>query len=200
MTQWVSTAEGGRDRGPIAVARAWVEVTTAPSRFFQNGVAPGDQAPGVTFAMLVVFLEELTRFVLVEDAYPVVADDPLLSGVLWLGVAVVLVTPIALHLLAALQTLFLVPFASDRGGVSESVQVFGYATAPCAFAGIPVPGIRALAGLYAFGLLVIGLGTIHRISVSRAIVLGFLPGVLAYGYGFRALEGVFAVLRAWYII
>lgn len=200
MTQWVTASEGGRDRGPKAIARAWFETTTGPTRFFRNGVAPGDQAPGVTFAMMVVLLEELTRFVLVDDAYPVVAGDTLLSGVLWLGIAVVIVVPIALHLLAALQTLLLLPFAPDRGGVSETVQVYGYATAPCVFAGVPSPALRAVVGLYAFGLLAIGLATVHRTSVVRASVLGFVPGVLGYGYGFRALDGIFAILRSWYII
>lgn len=200
MTQWVTSSEGGRDRGPRGVLRAWFEVTTAPSRFFRNGVAPGDQAPGVTFAMLVVLLEELTRFVLVDTAYPVIGGQALLSAVLWLGVVVVLVVPLSLHLLAALQTLLLVPFAADRGGVSESVQVLGYATAPCIFAGIPAPEVRALAGLYAFGLLVVGLGVVHRLSRTRAVLLGFLPGLFAYGYGFRALDAALVLLRRWYII
>lgn len=200
MTQWVGSSAGGRDRGVGAVVRAWVEVMTAPRRFFRNGVAPGDQAPGVTFAMVVVLIEEVVRFVLVEDAYPVVAGEAVLSGVLWLGVAVVLVAPVSLHLLAALQTVLLVPFAPDRGGVSESVQVFGYATAPCVFAGIPTPEVRAIAGVYAFGLLVVGLATVHRVSGSRAIAIGFVPGLFAYGYGFRALDGILAVLRSWYII
>lgn len=200
VTQWVASTDGGRARGVRAIARAWFEATTAPSRFFKTGVAPGDQAPGVTFAMTVVLLEELTRFALVDDPYPVVADEPLLSGVLWLGVAVVFVAPVALHLLAALQTLLLIVLAPDRGGVSESVQVLGYATAPCAFAGIPDPTVRAIAGLYAFALLVVGLQTVHGVTRRRALVVAAIPGTAAFGYGFRATDAIVTLLQNWYII
>jgi hypothetical protein len=200
MTQWVESTEGGRDRGPRAVVRAWFEVTTAPSRFYRTGVAPGDQAPGLTFAMLVVFVEELTRFALVPDAFPVVADSPVLSGVLWLGVAVLLVAPAGLHLLAAVETLLLAVLAPDRGGVSETVQVLGYATAPCVFAGIPSPLVRAACGLYAFGLLVIGVRVVHRVSTTRAFVLALVPGTIAFGYGFRGIDAITTLLRNWYII
>ncbi|WP_227133785.1 YIP1 family protein [Halorubellus salinus] len=200
MTQWVESTEGGRDRGPRAVLRAWFEVATAPSRFYRTGVAPGDQAPGLTFAMLVVLVAEATRFVLVDDAYPVIADSELLSGALWLGVAVLLVAPAGLHLLAAVETLLLAALAPDRGGVSETVQVLGYATAPCVFAGIPAPEVRAICGLYAFVLLVVGVRVVHRVSTVRAVVLALVPGVVAYGYGFRALDAIETLLRNWYII
>lgn len=200
MTQWVESPEGGRDRGARAVARAWFEVTTAPSRFFRTGVAPGDQAPGLTFAMLVVLVEELTRFALIENAYPVVAGQPALSGALWLGVAVLLVAPAGLHLLAAIETVLLAALAPERAGVSETVQVFGYATAPCLFAGVPSPLVRAVCGAYAFALLVVGIGTVHDVSPRRATVLALVPGAIAYGYGFRAFGAIVAVLRNWYII
>jgi len=200
MTQWVESTEGGRDRGPRAVARAWFEVATAPSRFFRTGVAAGDQAPGLTFAMLVVLVAELTRFAFVPDAYPVVADSTLLSGALWIGVAVLLVAPAGLHLLAAVETLLLAAFAPDRGGVSETVQVIGYASAPCVFAGIPAPAVRAVCGLYAFALLVVGIRVVHSVSTNRAIGLALVPGVVAFGYGFRALDAIDTLLRNWYII
>jgi|AntDeeMinimDraft_4_1070355.scaffolds.fasta_scaffold00590_18 hypothetical protein len=200
MTQWVESPEGGRDRGLRAVVRAWFEVTTAPSRFFRTGVAPGDQAPGLTFAMVVVFIEELTRFVLVDGAYPVVAGQRTLSAVLWLGVAVLLVAPAGLHLLAAIETVLLAALAPDRSGVSETVQVFGYATAPCVLAGVPSPLVRSICGLYAFALLVVGIETVHDVPTDRAIVLALVPGAIAYGYGFRAFDAIATVLSNWYII
>jgi len=200
MTQWVESTEGGRDRGPRAVARAWFEVATAPSRFFRTGVAAGDQAPGLTFAMLVVLVAELTRFAFVPDAYPVVADSTLLSGALWIGVAVLLVAPAGLHLLAAVETLLLAVFAPDRGGVSETVQVLGYAAAPCVFAGIPAPVVRAVCGVYAFALLVVGIRVVHSVSTTRAVALALVPGVVAFGYGFRALAAIETLLRNWFII
>lgn len=200
MTQWVESTEGGRDRGPRAVARAWFEVATAPSRFFRTGVASGDQAPGLTFAMLVVLVAETTRFAFVPAAFPSVADSTLLSGALWIGVAVLLVAPAGLHLLAAVETLLLAALAPDRGGVSETVQVLGYASAPCVFAGIPAPAVRAVCGLYAFALLVVGIRVVHGVSTTRALALAFVPGCVAFGYGFRAFDAIVTLLRNWYII
>ena len=50
MTTWVENPTGGRDRGPRNLVRAWIEVLVRPQQFFRNGVAPGDQAPGLVFA------------------------------------------------------------------------------------------------------------------------------------------------------
>ncbi|PSQ39591.1 hypothetical protein BRD13_02695, partial [Halobacteriales archaeon SW_5_70_135] len=61
MTQWVEEPSGGRDRGPVALVRAWAEVLARPFRFFETGVAPDDQAPGLVFAAAVVLVEELVR-------------------------------------------------------------------------------------------------------------------------------------------
>ncbi|WP_267640204.1 YIP1 family protein [Haloarchaeobius amylolyticus] len=200
MTQWTENPEGGRDRGPVALARAWVEVVVRPTRFFETGVAPGDQAPGLVFAMVVVLFEEAIRFALVPDAYPVVAGSEALSATLWLALAVLLVTPAALHLIAALQTLILMPLASRRAGVSETVQVVGYASAPCLFAGVPDPRLRALLGIWAGTLLVLGLMVRHDLHWKRAALAGAIPASLAFGLGFRAFDAIGVLLRQWYII
>lgn len=200
MTQWVEDREGGRDRGPAALACAWVEVLVRPRRFFRAAVAPGDQAPGLVFAMAVVLVAEATRYALVPDAHPVVAGAPRLSAALFLGATVLLVAPAALHLVAALQTLLLLPFASDRGGVSETVQVIAYASAPCALAGPPVPELRALCAAYGAWLLVVGLREVHGLSTRRAAVLGAPPAVLVFGYGFRGFAAAEILLRQWYLI
>ena len=197
MTQWVENPTGGRDRGPVALARAWVEVLRDPARFFERGVAPGDQAPGLVFAMTVVLVEEATRFALVADAAPVVGGRPALSAVLWLALATLFVAPAVLHLTAAVQTLLLMAIAPDRGGISETVQIIAYATAPCVFAGIPSPTLRAICAIYGTVLFVVGLRTVHGTSTLRALVAGALPAVLVFGYAFRgvaALEEV-VILR-----
>lgn len=200
MTQWTADPEGGRARGPGGLARAWAEVLVRPRRFFANGIAPADQAPGLVFAMAVVFVEESVRFALVDDAYPVVADSEPLSALLWLGLAVLLVTPAAVHLLAAVQTVLLVPFASDRGGVSETVQVLCYATAPCVVAGVPNPYVRSVVGLWAIGLFVVGLVVRHDLGWQRAALLGAVPASIAFGMGFRTFRAIGVLLRRWYII
>jgi len=53
VTSWIADPEGGRARGPRALARAWIEALVRPRRLFANGVAPGDQAPALTFAVAV---------------------------------------------------------------------------------------------------------------------------------------------------
>ena len=165
--------------------RAWVEVLVRPRRFFRHAVAPGDQGPGLSFAVAVVAVEETSRLALVPDAVPAVVGGPVVSGLVVVGVATLLVTPLALHLVAALQTLLLRPLVAERAGVSETVQVVAYAAAPCALAGVPSPGLRVACTLAGAGLLVVGLATVHRTSIARAAAAGALPAALVFGYGFR---------------
>src|SRR6056297_1915222 len=107
VTQWIENVSGGRERGPAALARAWVEVLVNPSRFFERAIAPGDQAPGLVFAMAVVLVEEATRFALVPGVPPTVDGQPALSVAFWLALVTLFVAPAVLHLTAALQTLLL---------------------------------------------------------------------------------------------
>jgi hypothetical protein len=200
MTQWIDDPAGGRDRGPVAVARAWLELLARPATFFRNGVAPGDQAPGLVFAMGVVLVEELVRVALVADPYPTFGGAPLLSTVVWLAVAVMLVTPAALHLAAAVETVGLILLVEDRAGVSETVQVLGYAGAPCVAAGIPVAEVRAVATLWAMGLVVYGVVVVHGATVRRAVLASAVPAALLFGYGLRGFAAVGQVLAGWYII
>ena len=196
MTQWVKNPTGGRDRGAVALARAWLEVLVRPRRFFAAGVAPGDQAPGLVFAMAVVAIEEATRFALVPDAYPVIADRPLASAAVALVAAAGFVAPLALHLMAAIETLALAGLAGDRAGVSETVQVIAYAIAPCVFAGVPIPGLRVLCACYGAALLVVGTATVHGIGIGRAAVAAALPGIVVFGYAFRGFGAAAALVAA----
>ncbi|MFC6733204.1 MULTISPECIES: YIP1 family protein [unclassified Haladaptatus] len=194
MTQWVENPTGGRDRGPVALAQAWVEVLVRPRRFFRAAVAPGDQAPGLVFAALVVSVEEATRFLLVENAYPVLGGQPALSFVFALALAALLVAPAALHLTAAVQTLILIPFAPERGGVSETVQLLAYSAAPCVFAGLPIPELRVACTAYGAFLLILGVHRVHRVSMPRAAVLGAIPAAIIFGFGFRGFAALETVL------
>jgi hypothetical protein len=185
--------------------RAWVEILLRPWRFFETGIAPGDQAPGLVFMAVVVFVEEGSRFAVVELAergrlslgpfsYPVIGDLEPLMAVLALVAIVVFVAPAVLHLTAALQTLLLAAFAPDRGGISETVQVIAYATAPCVFVGVPVPEVRIVCGLWGAGLYCYGMATIHNLSPVRAVVACVVPASLLFGYGFRAFAAAATVL------
>lgn len=199
MTSWVEEPGGGRARGPRGLLRAWVEVLVRPARFFRAGVSPGDQGPGLTFAMAVVAVEEASRLALVPGAVPQLVGGKLASGALLVGLATLLVAPLALHLVAGVQILLLRPLVADRAGVSETVQVLAYAAAPCVFVGVPEPTMRALGGLYGAWLLVVGLATVHGTSRWRAAAAGAVPAVLVFGYGFRgvaALGALYAELVA----
>lgn len=198
VTQWVTEPTGGRDRGPRAVARAWVEVTVRPRRFFRVGVAPGDQAPGLLFAVSVVSLASLLRLALAGETvvgapYPTFGDQRLLSVALVFSVIVALVAPLVLHLAAALQTVLLLPFAPDRAGVSETVQVIGYATAPCVLVGVPIPTVQALAAGYGAALFAVGVSVVHSVSLPRAAALCALPAAAVFGIGFGGFEAVEAL-------
>jgi hypothetical protein len=205
MTQWIEDSTGGRDRGPVALVRAWFEVLTRPRRFFERGVAPGDQAPGLVFASVVVLVEEASRFAVVDLAsrgvlstgpfpYPLIGDLGPLESLLALLAVVVFVAPAMLHLTAALQTLLLAPFAPDRGGVSQTVQVIAYATAPCVLAGLPFPELRVACALWGSALYVVGTSVIHDLSLPKATLLGAVPALLVFGYAFRGVAAAVQVL------
>jgi len=193
MTTWVEPS-GGRARGPLGLLQAWTQVLASPRAFFREAVTPGDQGPGLFFALGVVLVEELSRYVLAPAVIPTYSGDPWLDGALFLAVSVLLVTPLVLHASAALVTLALVPLAKDRGTISATVQVVAYAAAPCVFAGIPVPAVRVLACAYGFALLLVGLSVVHRITLSRALAVAAIPGTLVYGYGFRGFGALVSIL------
>ncbi|MBX0285075.1 YIP1 family protein [Halomicroarcula sp. F28] len=204
MTQWVETTGTGRDRGPVAIVRAWAEVLRRPRRFFRTGIAPGDQAPGLIFASLVVLVEELGRFLVVELAsrgvistgpfpYPAIGDfTPGVAVLALLGI-IVFVAPITVHLTAAIQTLLLVPTAPDRGGISETVQVMCYAMAPCIVAGLPFPELRVVVTLWGAVLYVVGTAVVHELSLPKAVAVGTLPAAIIFGYGFRGFDALTAL-------
>ena len=197
MTQWVRNPTGGRARGPRAVARAWLNVLFRPRQFFERTVTPGDQAPALVFAMGVVLIEEGLRFALVPGAAPVFDSFRAFSTPFALALAVLLVAPALLHLIAAVQTLLLMALVEDRAGVSETVQVIAYAAAPCVLAGVPIPAVRAACTLYGAVLLVVGMAIRHDVSLPRSLLVAALPAALVFGYAFRgfaAFEALFAVI------
>ena len=193
MTTWVETTGDGRGRGPVGIARAWAAVLRRPRRFFTTGVAPGEQAPGLAFAVVVavVYVAGLLAvqpgLILGTSVVPILGGSTALTMLLVLLVTAVVAAPAGLHLTAAIQTVLLMLTVDDRAGVSETVQVVAYATAPCALTWIPVPAVAAACTLYGAGLLLVGLATVHETSLLRAIVAGRIPAVLVFGVGFRGL-------------
>ncbi|WP_049969992.1 YIP1 family protein [Haladaptatus cibarius] len=184
MTQWVENPAGGRDRGLQAIVRAWAEVMVRPKRFFNVGVAPGDQAPGLVFGVLVTLIEVSSRIAFGG----VSVGDSLLSKLFALIVVGLFIAPAALHLTAALQTVILMAFVPARGGISETVQVIGYAVAPCLLAGLPFPKVRAACTLYGAILLAVGTSEVHSTSLVRAAIVTAIPSALVFGYGFRGFD------------
>ena len=200
MTTWVETPGDGRERGPLGLARAWADVMVRPRGFFREGIVPGDQAPGLVFAVLVALTFVTTRFLLVPDSIPAIEGGPLLSAVLALLAVGLLIAPATLHLTAAIQTVILMLVVGDRAGVSETVQTIAYATAPCLFAGVPIPELRGLCALYGAALLVVGLAEVHGTSLARAAVVSVLPASLVFGYAFGGFGAIVSVAQAWTLI
>ncbi|MEF8782608.1 MAG: YIP1 family protein [Haloarculaceae archaeon] len=190
MTKWVENPELGRERGPVGLLRAWVEILVRPRRFFHTKVTPGDQAPGVTFAAAVVLVAEAIRIAGFGGWYPVVGGEPTLSVVFWVLAVTVLIAPAGIHLVAAVQTLILVAAVEDRAGVGVTVQVLCYAFAPCILAGVPDVWVRSAVTLWGSGLLIVGLATVHDIRLPTALAVGAVPAALVFGYGFGGVEAV----------
>lgn len=190
----------GRERGPIGVVQSMGEVLVNPRKFFRRRVAPGDQAPGLTFAMTVVFVEEASRYGLSAAAVPSIAGGTIPSLFIALAITVVLITPVVLHLVAAIQTLCLLPFVAERAGIGETVQVISYATTPCLLAGVPIPELRVVCTAYGTALLTIGITETHGTSDRLAFIVSAIPAAIVFGYGFRGFAAVMTLLAEWYII
>ncbi|SFR58516.1 YIP1 family protein [Halogeometricum limi] len=195
MTTWVENPEGGRERGPRGIVRAWVEVLVRPRRFFENGVAPGDQAPGLVFAIVVAVAYTTGLFATTPARIPSLAGGPGVSALVALAAVALLLAPATLHLTAAIQTVLLVLTVRSRGGISETVQVLAYASAPCVLAGLPIPELRAVCALYGAILLFVGLSERHGVSVPHAAVAGGVPAALLFGYVFGGFEAMQSLLR-----
>ena len=193
MTTWVETPANGRGRGPVGIARAWAEVLARPRRFFTNGVAPGDQAPGLAFAVVVAVVYVIGLLVVQPETILDTSLVPILGGstavtmVLVVLVTAVVAAPAGLHLTAAIQTVLLMLTVDDRAGVSETVQVLAYATAPCALAWLPSPAVTAGCALYGAGLVVVGLAVVHRTTLPRATLAAALPATLVFGVAYGGL-------------
>ena len=192
MTTWIDDPEGGRDRGPRALARAWAEVLVRPKRFFRNGVAPADQAPGLVFGVLVALVAaggrlatgDLPTFESVDVVPTFVPESAVLQAVLVLLAVGLFLAPATFHFTAAIETIGLSLLAPDRGGVSETVQVIAYATAPCLLTAVPWAPLRVICCLYGAGLLVVGTAVRHRTSIPRAALAAAVPAVVLFGYGY----------------
>ncbi|MFB6127969.1 MAG: YIP1 family protein [Halolamina sp.] len=193
MTTWTEHSGGGRDRGLRGVVRAWLSVLTRPRRFFAAGVAPGDQAPGLVFFDLVALTYVVGLFAAEPSAVPALPGGTAAAVTLAVLAVAVAVAPATLHLTAALQTVLLIVAANDRAGVSETVQVVGYAAAPLALAGPPIPALRAVAAGYAGVLLVVGLATVHETSLPRATAAGVVPAYLLFGLAAGGVDAVAAL-------
>lgn len=194
MTRWI-TPGAGRERGPRALLRAWVAVLRTPRAFFRSAVAAGDQVPGLTFAVAAATPAVLVRAAVepVPTAFP---GLPVVSRLFAAAAVLLLVLPLGLHLVAAVETVALLVLAPDRGGVSETVQVLGYATAPCALAGPPVPALRLACACYGAVLLFVGTGVVHRVGPARAALAAALPAALVFGYGYGGFAAAEALFEA----
>ena len=196
MTSWTTEPEGGRARGPRGLVRAWIEVLIRPRRFFTNGVTPGDQAPGLTFAAVVAAAYTVGWVLADPGVVPAIAESVALSAVVVVLVVTALAAPVGLHLTAAVATVSLIVASidlrdrapsRDRGGVSETVQLVAYASAPMALAGPPIPALRIVCGVYAGLLLCLGVRVVHRTTPIRTLIAAVPPALLGYGVGYRVV-------------
>ena len=203
MTSWIEDPAGGRDRGLRGLVRAWIEVMVRPRRFFVNGVSPGDQAPALTFAIVVAALFTLGWIVVDSSVIPSIVGSVPLSAVILLLVVIAMAAPVGLHLTAAVATISVIVASvdidgelslRDRGGVSETVQVVAYASSPMILAGPPIPVLRIGCGVYATLLLLIGFRTVHGMTPLRTLIAGVPPALFGYGVGYRTVASVRTLL------
>ena len=196
VTTWVENPRGGRDRGLLPLIRAWIEVLVRPRRFFRVGIAPGDQAPGLTFAITVALVYVFLRLTFDPGSLPSFALDSLPATALFVTLVSLILAPTILHLLSAAQTLALIALVRERGGVSQTVQVIAYATAPCVVAALPIPALRVGCAVYAAVLLIVGLSIVHETPPGRALAAGAVPATVLFGYVFGGIPAAIAIFES----
>ena len=200
VTGWIERSGNGDLPSPEGLARAWVGLITRPRQFFREDVEPDRHLPALAFAMLVVAISETLRLALVPDAHPVFGGLAVPSALLWLVAVVLVVTPIVLALVTAVQTLLVKAFVDDPGDPTETAQIVAYATAPCVLAGVPIPEVTALVVIWGTVLLAIGVSEVHGPWFEPALALSAIPSAIVFGFGFRGIGAVETLLRQWYII
>lgn len=193
LATWVS-------RSVTVVYDLWLIAMFFPWRCFRSHVRPRDQSLAIVFAMAMVAVWAVVRAIFGALAYPTLGSSGWLSAAIWVSLLVVVVTPVALHLLAAVATVILIAVAPERGGVSETVQVIAFSMAPVPLLGIDLVGVRAISALYGFLLMWYGVRVVHRVPFERALLVVALPSYMLYAMGFRVDAALAEILRHWYIL
>tara|TARA_Y100000996_G_scaffold371739_1_gene320241 strand:+ start:506 stop:1045 length:540 start_codon:yes stop_codon:yes gene_type:complete len=172
---------------PQEWVRNWIAIIIHPKGFFEKKIKSGKQSDGLIFAMVVVMIEEGSR-IIIHTPWTVT------YFFISLGVAVLIVTPILLHIVAAIQTLLLRMGAKNRKGIGATVQVIGYSIAPCIFAGFAIPSLRVLCAIYGSILLIIGLKEVHDVSLRKAFLISIIPAIIVFGLLFRGILALNSLL------
>lgn len=180
--------------------RLWGETLLTPWRVFPGGIRPGEQLPAIIVAILVTGAWVAVRVVVDPGSVPVLGNAPMVSVLIWAGLLAVVVAPLAVHVMAALATVVLIGIASDRAGVSETVQTVAFAMAPAPVLATGVAELQVLGTVYGSMLLVYGLASVHRISLERALLAAAVPAYVLFVIGFGADAGFVELMRRWYII
>lgn len=206
MTAGPSARNDYRSTAPAAVGivartvRLWGETLLTPWRVFPGGIRPGEQLPAVIFTVLVTGAWVAVRVAVDPGAVPVLGDAPVVSMLIWAALLAVVVAPVAVHVMAAVATVVLIAIASDRAGVSETVQTVAFAMAPAPVLATGVAELQVLATIYGTFLVMYGLSAVHRVSPERALLAGAVPAYVLFVVGFGADAGFVELMRRWYII
>lgn len=193
LAEWVR-------RSVSVVYDLWLLAMFFPWRCFRHHVRPRDQSLAIVFAMSMVAVWAVVRALVGALSHPALGSGGWLSAAIWIVLRVVVVTPVALHLLAAVATVILVAVAPDRGGVSETVQVIAYSMAPVPLLSIELVGVQAVAALYGVILMWYGTRIVHRVPFERALLVVALPAYMLYAMGFGVDAAIAELLRHWYIL
>jgi hypothetical protein len=192
VTRWTA---GGRGIHYRELPLVWARLLAQPRTAFESTVTPGQQGPAAVFAAAVAGVATASKLA-VDPSFRPPIGSPWLGGAMLVGLVAVLIAPTALHLVAALETLVVVLLTDERGGVSETVQVVAFATAPCVFAGVPSIPLRVLCTTWGAALLIGGTAVVHRTDPVRALLAGGLPALIVFGYAYGGIEACRQVVEA----
>lgn len=178
----------------------WLRVVTRPDQAFNEEIVPREQIRAIGFAAGTVLIWLAIHTIATTTGVSLLDTDSVLIWLIVAGLIIAVVTPIGVHLAAAIATVVLIVVARDRADISETVQVVALSMAPGILIAVPSVEVQAAAVLYGSILLIYGLRVVHRVPVERAVLAAIVPAYLLFWVGFGGDAAIIELLRRWYII
>lgn len=166
---------------PAELADKWYEVVVRPRPFFRrvNDEERGQRA-ALTFFAAALLLGRIRAVA--------ASGDPLRAAAI--AALLLLLSPVVLHVVTALQYLAVWLVTESDEGVDRTLRAVAYGSAPGVLAAAPYLGAVSFVGV---GLVAVGVAEGHGLSVSRGLAASAVPSLVLFGVVFGGFEAALAL-------